>query len=630
MRILIANRGEIARRIIRTAHRLGHQTVAAYADPDRDTPFVREASMAMCIGPARLDASYLSIDAMIDAAKRTGSDAVHPGYGFLAERADFARAVLTAGLTWVGPQPEAIACMGSKIEARRLAAAAGLPVIPGYDESQDPADLAHAAARIGYPVMVKASLGGGGKGIRVALGPEDFERSLREATKEAERAFGDGAVIIERHIERPRHIEVQVVGDRFGDVVELGTRECSLQRRYQKVIEEAPAPNLPGKTTAGLRAAAVRLARLIGYDSVGTMEFIVDDASGDYFFLEMNTRLQVEHPVTEFVTSLDLVGLQLLVAEGRPLPFSQEEIVIAGHAFEVRINAEDPWSAFIPQTGTVVALEVPEGARWESAIEMGTVVGSLYDPMVAKLIVGDRDRDTARRRMIAALDGLLIGGICTNTAFLRWLLTEPAVVDGRVTTRFIDERELPARPHADTAAARAARTWQAHRDDQPRADHVWSRIGRFRLTPHRQAQVVVLTSDDRRWEIPIESAHDGSGQAPGPVAVDLAGRRVSVGVEGASHTFLVPRRQDRWVPDTPTGGGGSAGALVAPFPATVTEVRVATGDHVEDGQVLIVIEAMKMLHSLTARGAGIVDEVVVRVGDQVKSKAVLITFRDNS
>jgi acetyl/propionyl-CoA carboxylase alpha subunit len=401
VRILIANRGEIAGRIIRTAHRLRHQTVAAYADPDRDAPFVRAATLRTRLGPADLSASYLSITALLDAAARTGAEAVHPGYGFLAEDGGLAEAVLAAGLVWIGPRPETIACMGSKIQARRVAAHAGLPVIPGYDSSQDPDALRSAAERIGYPVMVKAAAGGGGKGIRIASTPGQLPAALRVAAQEAQRAFGNGDVIVERLIQRPRHVEVQVMGDRHGGVIDLGTRECSLQRRFQKVVEEAPAPNLPGRTESGLRAAARSLAEAIGYESAGTVEFIVDDATGDFFFLEMNTRLQVEHPVTELVTGLDLVELQLLVAQGAHLPVAQHEVTFSGQALEARINAEDPWAGFLPQAGTVLALEVPEDVRWDAGIEAGSTVPPHYDPMVAKLITAGRTRELARQRMVA-------------------------------------------------------------------------------------------------------------------------------------------------------------------------------------------------------------------------------------
>jgi len=354
MRVLIANRGEIARRILRTAHRCGHETVAVWADPDRDAPHVREATHAVHLGPAALADSYLSVERLLDAAKRAGATAVHPGYGFLSENARFARAVVEAGLVWIGPHPEAIERMGSKIEARALAEAAGVPLIPGFAGSQDAAALARAAERIGFPVLVKAAAGGGGKGIRIVHAASELAAAIGAAAREAERSFGDASLIVERYVERARHVEVQVVGDRHGNVVDLGTRECSVQRRYQKLLEEAPAPNLPDATRSGLREAARELARSIRYDSAGTVEFVVDDATGEFFFLEMNTRLQVEHPVTEAVTGLDLVELQLRVAAGERLGLDQSDISLDGHAIEARIYAEDPSRGFLPQTGTVL------------------------------------------------------------------------------------------------------------------------------------------------------------------------------------------------------------------------------------------------------------------------------------
>ena len=456
MRILIANRGEIARRVIRTAKRLGHETVAVYADPDAAAPFVADADHAVRIGPASLAESYLSSERLLAACADTGADAVHPGYGFLSENADFAQAVLDAGLVWIGPKPNAIATMGSKIEARRLAAEARVPIIPGFSDSQEPDDLAAAAERIGYPVLVKAAAGGGGKGIRIAETPAHFAHALSEAVTEATRSFGDGRVIVERYITRPRHVEVQVVGDKHGTVIELGTRECSVQRRYQKLVEEAPAPNLPDSTETGLRTAALRLAESIGYDSTGTVEFVVDDETGDYFFLEMNTRLQVEHPVTEAITGLDLVELQIRAATSLPLGVAQDSVAFAGHAIEVRINAEDATNDFAPQIGQVTVLDVPDSVRWDAAIELGSTITPHYDPMIAKLIVHAATREAAIARLRDGLDRLLLGGIVTNGGFHRWLIDRPEFRAGRITTRFLDETELPVDNGVLEAAAVAA------------------------------------------------------------------------------------------------------------------------------------------------------------------------------
>ena len=417
MRILIANRGEIARRIIRTAHRLGHETVAVYAEPDVDAPFVGEATMAVAIGPASLADSYLSGERILAAAAASAATAVHPGYGFLAENAMFAQSCIDQGLIWIGPHPQAIASMGSKIEARAIAERAGVPTIPGWSESQDSGELAQAAAQIGFPVLVKASAGGGGKGIRIAHASTEFANALSEASAEAQHAFGDGSVIVERYVQRPRHIEVQIVGDKHGATAELGTRECSVQRRYQKLLEEAPAPNLTPETRRAIRDSAQAIAKTMGYDSAGTVEFIVDDETGDHFFLEVNTRLQVEHPVTEAITGVDLVELMIRVAAGERLPLDPEHLRFQGHAIEVRIVAEDTSNGFAPQIGTVHQVQVPDDVRWDSAIESGSEISPHYDSMIAKLIVHGSTRDEALAKMRRALDHLIIDGVVTTAGF---------------------------------------------------------------------------------------------------------------------------------------------------------------------------------------------------------------------
>ncbi|MDG2304971.1 MAG: biotin carboxylase N-terminal domain-containing protein [Candidatus Binatia bacterium] len=638
MRILIANRGEIARRIQRTAHRLGHETVAAYADPDANAPFVAEATFATRLGPVGLGESYLGVEALLAAAERTGATAVHPGYGFLSENAAFARAVEGTGRIWIGPHAEAIEKMGSKIEARRIAAAAGVPTIPGFDESQDPATLAEAAGRIGYPVLVKAAAGGGGKGIRIVHEAGAFADALDQAKSESRRSFGDDAMIVERYIQRPRHVEVQIVGDRHGALVELGTRECSVQRRYQKMLEEAPAPNLPDATREGLRKSAADLARAMRYDSAGTVEYVVDAETGDYFFLEVNTRLQVEHPVTEAVTGLDLVELQIRSAAGEPLPISQEEVSLSGHAFEVRINAEDPAAGFAPQIGSITALRVPDGVRWDSGVERGSEITPYYDSMIAKLIVFGPDREVARRRLAAALDEILVGGITTTAGFHRWLVEQPAFVAAEITTRFLDETEIGGAGEPTEAAEAAALAWvlarREHRDPGP-----WGSLGPFRVTGHRPSRKVFLVdSDESVHEICLPDVRatlgthlvvEGSDQRSWPVEVDVEERTVAIGSRGHTHSFRVRSRSDHWAPSA-DAGHGSASAIVAPFPGVVTEVRVVPGGEVRAGDVLVVIEAMKMLHSLAATGPGCVAEVRVAVADQVVSHQVLVTFEERA
>jgi acetyl/propionyl-CoA carboxylase alpha subunit len=653
VRILIANRGEIATRIIRTAHRLGLETIAAYADPDRVAPHVRMATVATRLGPADLRASYLSTDALLQAAARTGATAVHPGYGFLAERADVAYAVAAAGMTWIGPRPQAVEAMGSKIEGRRLASEAGVAIIPGFDASQDDDALAGAAGTIGYPVLIKAAGGGGGKGIRIATAPSGFAAALREARAEASRSFGDDAVIVERYITRPRHIEVQVVGDHYGNVVDLGTRECSVQRRYQKLLEEAPAPNLTAETEADLRASAVALAKAIGYDSVGTVEFVLDDETGTPYFLEMNTRLQVEHTVTEEVSGLDLVECQIRVATGEHAPFPLEGPEVHGHSFEARINAEEPSDDFAPQTGVVSALQVPPGVRWDSGIEVGSEITPFYDSMVGKLVVHGPDRETARRRLLLALDGLLIGGVRTNGWLHRWLLEQEPVVAGRVTTRFLDDARVPSAPGDRRLEALAAVAWLAARDGAAARGDAWRRIGRRRLTPHSSPRQVFLegldgtvvnvavvgTVDTFRVidgpelsEVRLEAgALLGMEEAVAnrnPAHVDVDRRVVAIADRARTATFAVRSRVQEWSRGPEDVTGARSTSVCAPIPAVVAEVLVGPGDVVVAGQVLVVIEAMKMLQSLCAQSGGVVADVRVRAGDQVGSGDVLITFEE--
>lgn len=568
LRVLVANRGEIARRIIRTVNGLGETSIAVFADPDADSPMVNEATTSVRLGPAALEESYLSIEALLRAADRTAATHIHPGYGFMAERTDFAEAVTAAGLTWVGPSPHAVASMGSKIEARRVAEQADVPIIPGFNESQDPVQLRAAAETIGWPVLVKASAGGGGKGIRIANSADEFDAALDAARTESLRAFGDDDVIVERYITRPRHIEVQIIADRHGTVGELGTRECSVQRRYQKVLEEAPAPNLRPETSEGIRQAAVTLAETIGYDSVGTVEFIVDAETEEFFFLEMNTRIQVEHTVTEQITGVDLIALQLAVADGVTLDEALAAVrhaPVGASAIEVRINAEDAWHGHVPQTGTVEALEVPTGdhIRWDAAVIAGSEVSEHYDSMIGKLIVTADDRATTMRLLTNALDATTIDGLVTNLDFHRWLVRQSDVQLATVTTRFLDETPLPrSSPFAPTTAGSA-----------------WNDRTGWRLTPHRSA---------------------------------LA--------------FDSPSRDDRW--QSSGGGGLATGTLRSPFPGLITEVHVAAGDEVTAGQTLITIEAMKMLHAIEAPGTGIVDSVHVEPNTQVAGNDQLITFAD--
>jgi len=623
VKLLVANRGEIASRVFATARRLGWRTVAVYAEPDRDVPFVREADEAHCIGPASLERSYLDAGAVVAAAQATGADAIHPGYGFLSENADFARAVVEAGLTWVGPHPDAIAQMGSKIEARAIAESAGVPTIPGFSDT----DISAAREQVRFPVLVKASAGGGGKGIRIVRSAEEFDAALAEARTEALRSFGDDRVLVERYIERPRHVEVQVVGDRHGTVIHLGTRDCSSQRRYQKLLEEAPAPNLGPATRDGLHRAAVALAHRIGYDNAGTVEFIVDAEGGEFFFLEMNTRLQVEHPITEAITGLDLVELQLRAAAGEPLGLDQSDITFSGHSIEARINAEDPSEGFTPQAGPVHHLQVPPGVRWDAAIAAGSQISPYYDPLIAKLIVIRPDRSDALDALRAALDGLIVGPVPTNAGFLRWLTGTAWLRAGEMTTDVIDSLNsnvVYAPPTSVDAAGPAAAAWLASlgRSRSAASSGPWASLGSFRLTDHASVAAIVLRdADGELHEVPtagIEAADDLSAcdVTPGSVAVNLGGHTI---------TFEVPDRSDAWAP-TATDDTGDVDAVAAPFPAVVVEVAVTAGDIVAAGEVVVVVEAMKMLHSLAAHGAGTVDEIRCAPGDAVEANQILVSF----
>ncbi len=636
MRILIANRGEIARRVIRTARRLGHDTVAVYGDPDRFAAHVEEADVQYRLGPAALAESYLSHERLLDAISETGADAVHPGYGFLSENADFARAVVDAGARWIGPHPEAVERMGSKIEARRIAAAAGVPIIPGYDESQDPDDLAVAAAEIGFPVLVKAASGGGGKGIRIVHAAAEFAAALAEASAEGERYFGDGAMIVERYVTRPRHVEVQIVGDRHGNVVHLGTRECSVQRRYQKVLEEAPAPNLPAATRAGLHDAAVALATEMRYDSAGTVEFIVDETTGDFFFLEMNTRLQVEHPVTEEVTGLDIVELMIRSAQDQPLPIVQGDVEFTGHAFECRINAENVADGFNPDIGTISRLRLDDAAgsgatstarfRWDAAVREGDEVTPFYDSMIAKLIVWDTDRPAALDTLRGRLDGLRIDGLVTTAPFHRWLVDQQPVIDGRVTTRFLDETDIPADPAG--AAPVAAAAWHALGVPVSGSPSLFSDLGEFRITPHRPSVATVVRSVDGELHeiLPSDFPPDALSHCS---AASGHERHLTITLDGYPHHFTVPHRSEVWAGEA-VSGGAHGDAVTAPFPGSVTEVAVEPGQAVTIGEPCVVIEAMKMLHTLTAPVDGTVSEVHVSPGDQVVSEQVLVEFRQGA
>ncbi|MEU6578073.1 acetyl/propionyl/methylcrotonyl-CoA carboxylase subunit alpha [Streptomyces sp. NPDC046805] len=628
--VLVANRGEIAVRVIRTLRLLGVRSVAVFSDADADARHVREADTAVRIGPAPAAESYLSVPRLLEAAARTGAQAVHPGYGFLAENADFARACEEAGLVFIGPSADAISLMGDKIRAKETVKAAGVPVVPGSSGSGlSDAELADAAREIGVPVLLKPSAGGGGKGMRLVRELTALEDEIAAARREARASFGDDTLLVERWVDRPRHIEIQVLADGHGNVVHLGERECSLQRRHQKIIEEAPSVLLDEATRASMGEAAVQAARSCGYRGAGTVEFIVPGRDpSSYYFMEMNTRLQVEHPVTEFITGLDLVEWQLRVAAGERLPFAQGDIELTGHAVEARICAEDPARGFLPSGGTVLLLNEPQGdgIRTDSGLSEGTEVGSLYDPMLSKVIAYGPDRETALRKLRAALAETVTLGVQTNAGFLRRLLAHPAVVSGELDTglveRVVDElvsTDVPEEVYEAAAAVRleALKPGGAGWTDPFSVPSGW-RLGG---TPKPVGFPLRVTE-------PVEYVPRGTHT--------VTDDTVAVALDEVRHTFRraadwLGRDGDAWhVRDhdpvaaaLTRAGHAGADSLTAPMPGTVTVVKVAVGDEVTAGQSLLVVEAMKMEHVISAPHAGTVAELDVRPGTTVAMDQVL-------
>jgi len=628
--VLVANRGEIARRVIRAARTLGLRTVAVYSDADRTAPHVREADDALRIGPAEAAASYLSIDAVLGAARRAGAEALHPGYGFLAESADLARACVDADVVFVGPSPEAMERMGRKTEARAMARAAGVPVVPGVELGAN--GQAPDLADVGWPVMVKASSGGGGKGMRAVRDRQELDDAIAGARREAVSAFGEGTLLVERLLERPRHVEVQVLGDAQGNVVHLGERDCSVQRRHQKVVEEAPAPTISDGVREELCRAAVRLAREVGYVGAGTVEFVVE--GDDFFFLEMNTRLQVEHPVTEEVCGIDLVEWQLRVAAGEAIPFAQEEISARGHAIEARVYAEDPANGFLPQAGTASAVRWPSHARVEAALEAGQEVGTWYDPMVAKIVARGPDREAAREALLRALDQTAVFGLTTNLGFLRRLVASEAFERAEIDTAWLDAGGDLAAPESPQSAARAAAWARAARPPADPREPFSARDG-WRLAGPPAPLRIPLVFEEARRDVTVRPDAGTLDDAEGTASVrelsydgerlvlELDGRSevfhlherpdaIEVVHRGESHVFLDPEllaEQNR--------SEAGEGSLLATMPGTVLRVEVAPGEEVSKGQTLVVLEAMKMELSVSAPFGGVVESVGVSVGDRV-------------
>ncbi len=605
--LLIANRGEIARRIIRTARRLGVRTIAVHSDVDAGMPFVREADQAVCIGTAAASDSYLRQDRLLEAARTTGAAAIHPGYGFLSENAEFAEAVVAAGLVWVGAPPAAIRAMGLKDAAKERMIAAGVPVTPGYlGADQSPERLQAEADAIGYPVLIKAVAGGGGKGMRKVDAAADFAEMLESCKREAAASFGNTQVLIEKYILSPRHIEVQVFGDTHGNAVHLFERDCSLQRRHQKVIEEAPAPGMDAETRAAVCDAAVRAARAVDYVGAGTIEFIADGSEGlradRIWFMEMNTRLQVEHPVTETITGQDLVEWQLRVASGEPLPKRQEELAINGWAMEARLYAENPSTGFLPSTGPLDRLRFPADVRIDSGVEEGGAVTPYYDPMIAKLIVHGTSRGEAAANLAAAARGTQVWPVRTNAAFLARAAAHPDFVAGRVDTGFIERHAdmliPPAEPSGAVLAAAAAAILPASTGDP------WTDLRGFRANAALSLRVEVEVAGK-----PYLVA-DATGQ--GAVVADSV-----LFLDGEAWSFG-PRRADHVA-----GGGEGDGAILSPMPGRVIAVLVTAGQAVVRGERMMVLEAMKMEQALLAPFDGIVAELKVSEGAQVPEGTLL-------
>jgi propionyl-CoA carboxylase alpha chain len=677
-RLLVANRGEIARRVIRTCDELGIETVAVFADPDRDAPYVDEATYAVALDGATSAETYLDAATVLDAARRSGADAVHPGYGFLSENADFARAVVDAGLVWVGPTPDSMLAMALKVEAKRIAADAGVPLVPGAELSADAsaAELAAAADGVGYPVLVKASAGGGGKGMRVVRTPDALVEAVEGARREAAASFGDPTVFLERYVERARHVEVQVFGDEHGTVVHLFERECSIQRRHQKIVEESPSPGATPRTLEAMYAAAVALAAAIGYVGAGTVEFLVsgDGEEQEFFFLEMNTRLQVEHPVTEMVTGLDLVAWQLAVAAGDPLPLQQSDIRRTGHAIEVRLYAEDAARDFLPSTGQLTSWDLVGSDDWlrvDSGFEQGSTVSSYFDPMLAKVIAHGDDRTDVALALADYLRGVAVVGVTTNRLSLAATLEHPAYLAGDTPTSFLDEHPEVLAPrvpddvraeHLLVAAlallggggfrnvAGAPETVRvAYRDG---ADDVvavlgvaWTREGGrvFALAAVGEDVDTHAAQDIARRDDLVEAtgarlelrdtdlADDGFVQHRLELddlrssvyvrcAVDPEGETVSVDHRGWVTTMRVLAL------GAASGHGDAGGGPSTPVPGTVTHVAVVVGDRVEVGAALVVLEAMKMEHTIRADVDGVVAELHVSLGQSVDAHTVVATL----
>jgi geranyl-CoA carboxylase alpha subunit len=613
-KILVANRGEIAWRIMRTAKAMGYRTVAVYSDADKDAPHVGFADEAVRIGPPPVGESYLSIDRILEAAHISGADAVHPGYGFLSENEAFASACEKAGLVFIGPPPAAIAAMGNKAAAKRRMIDAGVPCVPGYQGAdQSDGNLEKEARKIGLPVMVKAAAGGGGRGMRLVTDDGDLLEAIRTARTEAESAFGSGELILEKAVVDARHVEIQVFADAHGNVIHLGERDCSVQRRHQKVIEEAPSPAVNADLRARMGAAAVAAARTIGYRGAGTVEFLLG-SDGAFYFLEMNTRLQVEHPVTEAITGLDLVEWQLRVARGEALPLKQEQVQLKGHAIEVRLYAEDAYAGFLPQTGRIDVWRPASGpgVRTDHGMKDRLAISPFYDPMIAKVIAHGATRDEACRRLVKALRDTVVLGPTTNRHFLIRLLEHPEFAAGNATTAFLTKHAFAAPEITDKHWRLAASLlWRRSAERYPAALRGW-RNSNPEPTPIRLAVGAVERLIDVK-------AEDVSSETP-PFHID--GNDISVDLDA-----LTVRFTDRTYAPPASAAAGSDGKLRAPMDGRIVAIKVAAGEKVSRGQTLIVLEAMKIQHQLKAALDTEIESVAVQEGQQVANRAVLVTMK---
>ncbi|KAI8987177.1 carbamoyl-phosphate synthase L chain, ATP binding domain-containing protein [Pilobolus umbonatus] len=673
-KILIANRGEIALRVMRTAKDLGIKTVAVYSEPDAHAQHVKMADEAFLIGPAVSAESYLNIEKILNVAKMTGAQAIHPGYGFLSENADFADRVTASNLEFIGPSGDAMRAMGSKSESKFIMEKAGVPVVPGYHgDNQDVKFLKEQAGKIGYPVLIKAVKGGGGKGMRIVRGPSEFEEMLESSKRESIKSFGDDRVLVEKYLERPRHVEVQVFADKLGNTVHLFERDCSVQRRHQKVIEEAPAPGLSEEIRASLGAKAVAAAQAVNYVNAGTVEFIMDNVDKQFYFMEMNTRLQVEHPVTEMVTGTDLVRWQLEVAAGNALPMTQDQLSLNGHAFEARVYAENPSNHFLPDTGLLYSVRTPDtnpNLRLETGFIQGDDISVYYDPMISKLVVHGQNRNDALRRFRRALEQYQIVGLNTNISFIKKVCEHPEFIKGEVETGFIQQYEKdlfeePTVPHPSTLAlvASALRLKEIESMKQQVTDSInpWNTIhDAFRINNKNQKKVAV-TFNDHPYEVVVSSSQkdshlldmaiiDGKNNEviknytniesyldeEGLVVSTIDNKSTKSNVVVYEDEVVVFDDFGRTTLQLPTpkylaeamDGGHGVGSVKTPMPCKISQVFIQPGQYVEKGATILILEAMKMEHAIKAPVSGTIDQVLYAVGDLVAENKSLVTFAE--